>query len=351
MFFPVGVICRAEGWVSVKRLEEFLLKIETKPTAISNGKKKKFLLDDDMGSANILASIQQTNGKAANRKDATNANGIRSESNKLTVPTITNGQHTFGERIVNATTPTEKGVRLENVTAVWSVLRESHQNGIFNANVHVESGLCTIIGQVGSGKSTLLNAILGEIELDHGRCLINGKLSYASQEPWVFESTIRNNIVFIEEFDEERYHKVVQVCALERDFQLLPLGDQTIVSERGASLSGGQRARVNLARAIYKQADIYLLDDPLTAVDSHVGKHIFEQCIRDFLSDRICILVTHQLQYLKNVQHVILMSKGKIEAQGPFAVVQQENNALLSHDDGNAESPDTFVKRVSTLSM
>lgn len=300
-----------------------------------------------MGSSHILTTIQPSNGKnATNQKNASNANGIQGDSNKLAnVPTLTNGQHTFGERIVNPTTA-QKGVRLENVTAVWSLFCESH-NGIFNANLEIERGLCAIIGQVGSGKSTLLNVILGELELDHGKCHINGTLSYASQEPWLFESSVRNNIIFIDEFDEERYHKVVQVCALERDFQLLPQGDQTIVSERGASLSGGQRARVNLARAMYKQADIYLLDDPLTAVDSQVGKHIFEKCIQEFLRDKICILVTHQLQYLKNVQHVVLMNTGKIEAQGPFAVIQQANNALLTQEDGTVEPAETFEKRVS----
>lgn len=332
--------------MSLKRLEEFLLKVETKPTALSNSKKKKFLLDDDMGSSNLFGHVQQSNGKHANTKDESNANGIRIESDKLAVAPLPNGQHTFGERIVNAAAAA-KGVRLENVTAMWSVLSGSQQNGIFNADVRIDSGLCTIIGQVGSGKSTLLNAILGEIELDHGKCHINGTISYAPQEPWLFQSSVRNNIVFVDEFDEDRYQKVVQVCALERDFQLLPQGDQTIVSERGTSLSGGQRARVSLARAIYKQADIYLLDDPLTAVDSHVGKHIFEQCIRDFLSDKICILVTHQLQYLKNVQHVILMNAGKIEAQGPFATVQRTSSVVLSHDDGNLEPTTTFEKRVS----
>lgn len=109
---------------------------------------------------------------------------------------------------------------------------------------------------------------------------------------------------------------VVKRCALERDFSLLPHGDKTIVGERGVSLSGGQRARINLARAVYKQADIYLLDDPLSAVDTHVGKQLFEDCIAGYLRTKMCILVTHQLQYLKEVDHIIILENGVIKAEG-----------------------------------
>lgn len=108
------------------------------------------------------------------------------------------------------------------------------------------------------------------------------------------------------------------MCALERDLIMLPHADETIVGERGISLSGGQRARVNLARAIYKKADIYLLDDPLSAVDTHVGKLIFESCIKGFLKEKVCVLVTHQLQYLTEVKHALLMNYGRVEVQGTF---------------------------------
>lgn len=174
-----------------------------------------------------------------------------------------------------------------------------------------------------SGKSTLLNVIIGELDVDDGDCIINGSMSYASQETWLFEGTVRSNIVFIESFDQKRYKEVVRVCGLERDFKLMPNGDLTVVGERGISLSGGQKARISLARAVYKQADIYLLDDPLSAVDSHVGKHLFQECIQQFLKNKICILVTHQLQHLKDVNHLVLMYHGRIESQGTYADVQQ----------------------------
>lgn len=139
--------------------------------------------------------------------------------------------------------------------------------------------LLAVIGPVGSGKSSLLQVILQELPLIEGNLTVNGKISYASQEPWLFAGSVRQNILFGLPMDRVKYKTVIKKCALERDFRLLPYGDKTIVGDRGVSLSGGQRARINLARAVYKEADIYLLDDPLSAVDTHVGKELFEQCI------------------------------------------------------------------------
>lgn len=261
-----------------------------------------------------------------------------------------NDSNSLNKRIVNINSE-KKGIIFENTTAVWTSLGEYNKNGIFNMNINIEPGvLCVLVGQVGSGKSTLLNVILGELEVDSGSVTINGRISYASQEAFLFEGTVRDNIVFVEAFDENRYNEVIKVCALEQDLRLLPKGDETIVGERGVSLSGGQRARVNLARAIYKQADIYLLDDPLSAVDAHVGKHIFDKCIRDYLSEKTCVLVTHQLQYLQKVKHVVLLSNGKIEAQGPFRTLERINGDLLANmqEETNQENADTFEKRVKS---
>ena len=120
-------------------------------------------------------------------------------------------------------------------------------------------------------------SILNELTIESGSLQVDGKLSYAPQESWAFMSTIKDNIFFGSQFDEHKYNKVVEVCALDRDFRLFPFGDKTLVGERGVSLSGGQKARINLARALYHEADIYLLDDPLSAVDASVSKHIFQK--------------------------------------------------------------------------
>ena len=149
--------------------------------------------------------------------------------------------------------------------------------------------------------------ILGELSPLNGSCKVTGKIAYASQEPWIFSGTIRQNILCGLEFDSELYNKVIKVCALEKDFDLLPQGDVTLVGERGISLSGGQKARINLARALYIDADIYLLDDPLSAVDTHVGRHLFDQAINSFLKQKIRVLVTHQVQYLKEADQILVL--------------------------------------------
>lgn len=159
----------------------------------------------------------------------------------------------------------EAGINVKNVTARWD--EDNSEETLDNVSLLVQPGtLVAIIGPVGSGKSSLIQAILGELKINSGTIDVNGVVSYASQEPWLFSGTVRSNILFGEPMDKERYNKVVRKCALERDFALFPHGDKTIVGERGVSLSGGQKARISLARACYRKAGIYLLDDPLSAV-------------------------------------------------------------------------------------
>lgn len=149
--------------------------------------------------------------------------------------------------------------------------------------------------------------ISDELDVIGGHIKVNGTISYASQEPWVFAATIRQNILFGQNYDKKRYNRVVTVCALQRDFEQFPNGDLTLIGDRGASLSGGQKARINLARAVYREADIYLLDDPLSAVDVHVGKHLFEKCINGYLGHKTRILVTHQVYHLKSANRIVVL--------------------------------------------
>lgn len=159
-------------------------------------------------------------------------------------------------------------INMINVTAKWEAAQS--ENTLEDLNLEIEKGkLYAVIGMVGSGKSSFLSAILGEISLAEGQVKVNGGISYASQEAWVFGATVRQNILFGQSYERQRYQKVIKACALVRDFKQFPQGDQTVVGERGSSLSGGQKARINLARALYRQSDIYLLDDPLSAVGDH----------------------------------------------------------------------------------
>lgn len=182
--------------------------------------------------------------------------------------------------------------------------------------------LCAIIGPVGGGKSSLMQLLLGELPIKSGTVSIHGSLSYASQKPWLFTGTVRNNILFGQIYDKRRYNEVVKCCALSTDFEQLPNGDKTIVGERGASLSGGQRARISLARAVYKTASIYLLDDPLSAVDAHVGKHLFEEVIGPkgrLAQNATRILITHQVHFLKEADVIVTIENGRVTHQGTYA--------------------------------
>lgn len=215
------------------------------------------------------------------------------------------------------TSEAELGVNINKMNAKWD--SKSHENTLDNITLKIKPRqLVAVIGPVGSGKSSLIQTILGELPPDSGTLKVNGSLSYASQEPWLFTGTVRQNILFGLPMDKSRYRQVVKKCALERDFELLPYGDKTIVGERGASLSGGQKARIALARAVYRKADIYLLDDPLSAVDTHVGRHLFDQCMRGYLREDIVLLVTHQLQFLEQADLIVIMDKGKISAKGTY---------------------------------
>ncbi|XP_022800440.1 multidrug resistance-associated protein 4-like isoform X3 [Stylophora pistillata] len=188
-----------------------------------------------------------------------------------------------------------------------------------NVTFKVSSGeLLGVIGAVGSGKSSLLMVILGELPLTEGSVTVKGKVGYSSQQAWVYNGSLRQNILFGQSYDEDKFKEVTKACALDKDIELLPDGDMTLVGERGVSLSGGQRARVNLARTVYADADIYLMDDPLSAVDADVGRHLFEKCICGYLAKKPRILVTHQLQHIGEADHIIVLDKGKVVNRGPY---------------------------------
>ncbi|XP_068082935.1 probable multidrug resistance-associated protein lethal(2)03659 [Anabrus simplex] len=195
----------------------------------------------------------------------------------------------------------------------------NEKEGLSNFNLEIKcSTLCVIVGPVASGRSSLLHLLLGELPLTSGTLNMAGKLSYCSQEPWISVGTVRQNIVFGQPFDADKYREIVRICALQRDFQQFPDGDCTFVGEKGITLSGGQRARINLARAIYHDADIYLLDDPLSSVDSRTAEHIFKECILSYLKEKTCVFVTHQLKYLPYSQHVVVLYRGRIVHGGSY---------------------------------
>ncbi|CAF5026124.1 unnamed protein product, partial [Rotaria sp. Silwood1] len=162
-----------------------------------------------------------------------------------------------------------------------------------------------------SWESSLLMTLLGEMPIKNGKISFSRKsrLCYVSQEPWIFSGTIRENILFGLDYDVKKFYRCIHATALNIDLENLPYGDSTIVGDNGIILSGGQKARLSLARALYRDDDIYLLDDPLSAVDVEVARHIFEKCILGKLHSKICILVTHQIQFLKYATKIIFLDK------------------------------------------
>ncbi|XP_025162191.1 multidrug resistance-associated protein 4 isoform X2 [Harpegnathos saltator] len=244
----------------------------------------------------------------------------------------------------------ERSVTMKNVSASWT--NNAIVNTLHNINIQINAGnLYVIVGAVGAGKSSLLQTILGELRPTYGQMHVNGKISYASQEAWLFAGSVRNNILFGQTYDKNKYQKVVKVCALTKDFEQLPYGDKTLVGDRGIALSGGQRARINLARAVYRNADIYLFDDPLSAVDTHVGAQLFDECISDFLRDKTRILVTHQLQYLKQCDYVIILNNGQIENEGTFRELQENHVKFLETLRREETKEDTETSKIDLLDI
>uniref|UniRef100_A0A665V6E5 ATP-binding cassette sub-family C member 5 n=1 Tax=Echeneis naucrates TaxID=173247 RepID=A0A665V6E5_ECHNA len=188
-----------------------------------------------------------------------------------------------------------------------------------------KGSLFGVCGNVGSGKSSLISSILEQMHLLQGSLSVNGSFAYVSQQAWIFHGTVKENILLGEPFDQAKYDRVVEVCSLKDDLKILPYGDQTEIGERGLNLSGGQKQRISLARAVYSNKDIVLLDDPLSAVDAHVGKHIFEECIKKELQGKSIILVTHQLQYLEYCDDILVMEDGEIQEAGSHQALMKAN--------------------------
>ncbi|CDW59347.1 multidrug resistance associated protein 1 [Trichuris trichiura] len=244
----------------------------------------------------------------------------------------------FKPNLVNRTLNQAAAVKVHKGNFAWSSSAE--QPILEDINLSVNPGeLVAIVGQVGSGKTSLLSAILGEMEKLSGEVSIKGSVAYVPQQAWIQNMTVKDNILFSKPYRQYLYNKVLKACALMDDLKLFAAGDNTEIGEKGANLSGGQRQRISLARAVYHNTDIYLLDDPLSAVDSHVGLHIFENVIGNngLLKDKTRIFVTHGLGYLKKVDRIIVIRNGRISETGSYA-------HLLASRGAFAELIETYIK-------
>ncbi|XP_055958232.1 ATP-binding cassette sub-family C member 3-like [Patella vulgata] len=221
-----------------------------------------------------------------------------------------------------------RAIKVEKGTFSWG---KSIKPILSNINIDVSEGeLVAIVGSVGAGKSSILSAMLGEMEVFHGKVASKGKIAYVSQQAWILNATVRENILFGSQMNKKQYKRAIEACALQEDLKMLSGGDLTEIGEKGVTLSGGQKQRISLARAVYTDADVYLFDDPLSAVDSHVGKHIFKRVISDsgILKYKTRVFVTHAVHWLPLVDTVILLKEGKILESGSYIKLMRRHGYL-----------------------
>ncbi|KAG5681565.1 hypothetical protein PVAND_010984 [Polypedilum vanderplanki] len=336
--FVRGIAEIAEAFVGIKRLQTFLEYDE-----------KEEKENIQMIQGNALNDIGKTKDKAENHMNHINRKSEVSSNIVLSMQNVCCRWKSVEENLKH----NDKKNKESDNNQIDSA--NEYKLTLSDISLEIKRGLLVgVLGHVGSGKSSLLQTILRELPIISGKMHVNGTLSFASQEPWVFSGSIRQNILFGSEMNKERYDRVVAACALKKDFEMFPHGDHTLIGERGSSLSGGQKARLSLARSLYREAQIYLLDDPLSAVDAHVGKHLFEECLapRGFLGKQHAtrILVTHQVHFLKNADWLIIMKDGKIEQQGYASdLMKDETNILKIAEE--AEEQDTIRRQSFSRSL
>ena len=261
----------------------------------------------------------------------------------------------------NAATRTgDDSVRIRDATFMWN--HNESRKCLEDINFTARKGeLSCIVGRVGSGKTSFLEAILGHIWKVHGEVIVHGAIAYTAQPPWVMNATVRENIVFGHRWDPSFYERTIHACALIEDMKSLPDGDQTEVGERGISLSGGQKARLTLARAVYARADVYLLDDVLSAVDQHVGRHLITNVLgpRGLLASKTRVLATNSIPILLEADFVTLLRDGKVLETGTFEQLMAMKGEVAnlistaSNEEGDTEgasSPSVDASKGSSSS-
>ncbi|XP_072021819.1 LOW QUALITY PROTEIN: ATP-binding cassette sub-family C member 5-like [Amphiura filiformis] len=314
---PFAAKAMAETQVAMPRVKELLLMEEMEPIQNKPNNPENAI---EISNATFAWDKEST--------DSSESNNASSEKQQLEEGKDNQQQQTNGE------------MELQQTNGEMEILLDdnSHLVTCLDMNLVVKKGsLVGICGSVGSGKSSLISALLSRMVKMNGTIGLEGSIAYVSQQACIFNATVKENILFWDDYDEERYAKAIDACSLQEDLDILAQGDETEIGERGINLSGGQKQRVSMARALYSNSDVYLLDDPLSAVDTHVGQHIFRHCIKDALqgNGKSVVFVTHQLQYLADCDYVILMRDGRIAEEG-------KHDELMTEDGEYANLIRTF---------
>lgn len=316
--FGKGLQVLFEAVVSLRRIEEFLLLENLSSLSFDYRRSLESLTEDD--------ESESAKNHTDYSYDRTNTHLIKESKGK----SRTNYRDEFQELIVSSKNK-EGALIVSNLSYKMNGVNKCILDDV--SFVTPTKSLTVICGQVGSGKSTLLSAIAGEVNLCGGIVRYPKPLAYIPQEPWVFSGTIKENILFSETYYPDWYATVVEACSLKDDIRLFPEKDETIVGQRGAVLSGGQKARVSLARAVYSCANVYILDDPLSAVDQKVGDQIFEKCICGLLSEKIRVLVSHHSRHLQEADQIVILDNGRVQEKiAPHQRRRSKGDGVLMND-------------------
>ncbi|KAF9353229.1 hypothetical protein BGX26_008995 [Mortierella sp. AD094] len=308
MVLPSAYTVTVDAYVALKRIETFLLSEEASPIPPPDVTHEYALSMND--ASFIWDQLPNSSGST----ETLISSNVASDKSEVTA--TANGDDTQHQDLNVNTTPAY----------------------LAKINLQIPRGsLVAVVGPVGSGKSSLLQAMIGNMTQTQGEVKRGTNISYASQTAWIQNATIQDNILFDTPFEEERYNRVIKACCLEADLKLFPYGDQTEIGERGVNLSGGQKARLSLARSVYFNAGTVIMDDPLSAVDAHVGKRLWQDCVLSELKGRTRIIATHQLHVLPDTDYVICMKNGVIAEEGTFKDLMAKNGdfcALMAQYGG-----------------
>lgn len=302
---PDAINSFLETTVSMKRIEKFIRQQEKDHSLVVKGKYSK----------NMEYAIKIEHGTfswGSEKKEIMSQSNTKEQTKEKKLPILKTKPNQV-----------QKGKELQDMSQNSSNLFNCRQI-LTDISVSIKPGeIVGIIGEVGSGKSSFFHAVLNNlILLNPEECdgiHINGKTAYVSQIPWIQNESIKNNILFFKDFDQEKYNKIIQVTQLQYDLSVFESGENTEIGEKGVNLSGGQKMRIALARALYSDADIFLFDDPISALDANVGKKIMKECIIKYLSNKTRIIATHALHYLKHMDKIIFLNDGMIEWIGSYS--------------------------------
>ena len=348
-----------EAYVSFDRIQEFLAlpnlhgltdaKLFPYGDGKSLAKKKRF----ENGKLNIKCHFTYLHESLKKTAFITKFADISDNKNQHPPVGMTNLvlDQTDKLRIVEEGQKRKGSIKLTNVTCKVNAENTSLVKSFsFEAK---DDNFVVITGVVGGGKSTLLSIIAGEIPIIEGNIQCCGTTAYVPQMPWVFSGTLRENILFGRPFDFDKYIQAIRACALEEDIEGFPDKDQVIVGERGDTLSGGQQVRLSLARAVYADCDIYLLDNPLAALDMNVSNHIFKHCILGLLSNKVRLMASHQESHMKLADQVFVLQNGSVIDEGTFMELNERETLkdILEPQNSVAQETNLFQEQIPTTKV